>query len=922
MTLRMAEFLLTLLIAGRAFGADSFELSGTVLGEMGEGLSGATLTLVHETGSLVRTTTANASGHYSFPALRPGEYTLEVGLAGYATSRFAGLRYFADTKPVFNVTLLHRDVQKSMTFTGEAPLVNVSQSQVGLSVENRQLYELPLTDRDYLELVSLEGAARETLESPPGPPRPPHFGAPLLSVNGESAHYTAYELDGLGNTRDQHGVVHVDVDVDAVEEFRVISGQPSAEYGRSLGGLVTATTRSGGNDFHGSVFAYVRPGSWESADTLTGETTTSDRQEVGFTLSGPVASERTQFFTSFSYANRDEDVVVTAPYDEGQFRGVFTLPSERTRFLAKLSHLFNPRHQLSVKAALSNLDRVEGVGGLDIFGNRLETTNDDVAISGTLVSEMGSALGELRFGFSDERFRARGQAPPFGAVQIHPTEGNLGNPTRLERVDERHWELSETLALPAGNHSLKAGFDFLRIESESELVRYSDGLLHFAPADTERPILFWRSFTEDDASGPLARSESHVQLFVQDDWQLTPYVTVNLGLRWDKETSVPDNNNVAPRLGLHWDATGDGRTAIRAGYGVFYSFVFSIVDTLERLYGPGGRRVLALTPDDPGFAEGSPLDAASNFYVEAPAYAEEARRSPYAQHVTFGIEREIFPTWTAAFDVSYIRGSDLILPVDLNAPTFFDTASGATRSGAEADGTRPFGAPGAPIPGGVVDALPDGFPFDGYRDLYLLSSRGSSRYWSIKLNVTKRYATDYMIQTVYQWSRTRNDGDNYRVLDSLPLNPADPALEWGRSALDVPHALIVNGVWDAPFGLRLAGLARLRSGRAVDPRVDEDLDGDRKLRERASFEGRILERNSFRAPSTASLDLSLGKLWEVGEGRRIEASLAIFNVTNRLNPKQYLQSFGRDAASRLPTFLDIVQAAPPRRFELSMRFSF
>ena len=224
-----------------------------------------------------------------------------------------------------------------------------------------------------MNLVDLEGAAHELREAPPGGDV---FGAPLQTLSGAGAHYTSYQLDGFANTRDQHGVVHVDVDVDAVEEFRVISGQSSAEYGESLGGIVSATTRAGEQDFHGSVFFYLRPGSWDASDPLTGSATALDRQELGFTLSGPVNAERTQFFTSFSYQGQDEDVVVTAPYDNDRFAGLFTLPSERVRLLAKLTHFFNPYHDLSIKAVfrISTPSTGSAASTFSTIGGRRVTT--------------------------------------------------------------------------------------------------------------------------------------------------------------------------------------------------------------------------------------------------------------------------------------------------------------------------------------------------------------------------------------------------------------------------------------------------------------------------------------------------------------------------------------------------------------------
>ena len=96
-------------------------------------------------------------------------------------------------------------------------------------------------------------------------------------------------------------------------------------------------------------------------------------------------------------------------------------------------------------------------------------------------------MSELRAGFSSERFRADGVAPPLDTVRIYPTEGNIGNPTLRDRVDEDHFVVSETLSLSAGNHGIKTGFSFLRIGSDSELVRFSDGLLQFAPGENAAP---------------------------------------------------------------------------------------------------------------------------------------------------------------------------------------------------------------------------------------------------------------------------------------------------------------------------------------------------------------------------------------------------------------------------------------------------
>ncbi|MFQ5791927.1 MAG: TonB-dependent receptor domain-containing protein, partial [Acidobacteriota bacterium] len=815
-TLTPASLLLTLvMVAPSAQGqVSTFDLTGTILDETGAVLPGTALILVHEESGLTRTATANESGRYAFVGMPTGTYYLEVALPGFATTRYAGLRYYANTKPILNVTLRLREVQESVTVTGEAPLVNTSQSQIGLSVDERQIGELPLETRDYLDLVTLAAGVTDVTKHIPGSTV---LGSRSQNINGTYARYTSYQLDGFNNTRDQHGVAKVDLGLDSIEEFRVITNQFSAEYGQSMGGIVSAITKTGGNDFHGSGFAFIRPGELDAADALTGEETSLDRQDVGFTVSGPIRRDSTHFFTSLEYRNEDEDVVVTAPVDHGRYQGVFGVGSNRTRFLGKVSHRFNENHRLTGKMVLNDETIVDGVGGLDIFENRRNNRNDDWAVYGTLISLLGSSVvNEARLGFISEKYESAARPPPEGVALIYPTLGTVGNPNRFQSANEDQWEVADTLSISRGDHGFKMGIDFIRIDTNADLQVFFDGAYQFSPSarfpvdpndPSTHPFLYLQGFFAPGAPSVLLRHESHIQAFFQDDWQVTPHFTLNLGARWEKETSVPDDDNFSPRIGFNWDASHDGRTSIRGGYGVFYSYVFSAIESFEIFLGPQGFFVAALTPDDPlfpDFPESLPGPNAppgvivppGNKYLNAPEFAPEKRRTPYSQHFTVGLEREIAHALSVAADVTYILGQNLILPLDVNAPSFFDYSSGLTRPATAADATRPFGVPGRPIAPGETEFVTRPFPFSGYRDLYLLDSRGASQYWAVKLNVTRRYLADFMLQGVYTWSRTRNDGDDFRPANSLPLNPSDYEAEWARSATDIPHSLVVNGVWD------------------------------------------------------------------------------------------------------------------------------
>ncbi len=388
----------------------TFELSGTIMDETGGTLPGVTLTLSNEESGSTRTSVTGNSGRYVFAAMQPGTYYLEVSLSGYATSRYAGLIYFANTKPILNVTLRLRAVAESMTFTGEAPLINSSQSQIGHSLDGRQIEELPLAGRDTIDLVTTAGGVTDVTKHIPGSTV---LGSKNQNINGTYARYSSYLLDGFGNTRDQHGVAKVDLGVESIEQLRVITNQFSAEYGQSLGGIVSAVTKNGGHDFHGSTFLFLRPGGLDASDPLTGADTSLDRQDVGFTFSGPIATDTTHFFASLEYRNQDEDVVVTAPIDGGRYRGLFPVGANHTRFLSKLSHLLNDNHQLVGKVILNRESTIDGVGGFQIFENRRNNVNDDTAFYGTLSSTFASGtVNELRVGFVAEYSHSSAKPPP------------------------------------------------------------------------------------------------------------------------------------------------------------------------------------------------------------------------------------------------------------------------------------------------------------------------------------------------------------------------------------------------------------------------------------------------------------------------------------------------------------------------------
>ncbi len=915
-----------------------FELSGIVQDESQAVLPGVTLTLTNSETGLSRTVTTNESGRFVFGGMPAGTYVLRAELSGFATAEYADLRYYANTKEALNITMSVAGVREAVTVTGEAPLIDTRQAQIGLTVDDRQIEQLPLLSRDYLDLVTIASGVNPASSDVV-------LGSIGQNVNGAYIRYTSYQLDGFNNNRDIHGVAKVDLGMDSVEEFRVITNQFSAEYGQSMAGIISAITRSGTNEFHGTAFAFIRPGDLDAADPLTGAETTLNRQDVGFTVGGPIVEDRTHFFVSFEYRNQEEDAVVTAPIAGGAYQGVFPLNANRSRFLAKVNHQLNEANRMEAKFFLNDETIQTGIGGLQIADNLRDNFNDDVGFQALLTSVRGSDfVNELRVGFIQEKYESVAPVAFESGLPVlnYAGQGTIGNSNRFQSGNEDQWEISDTVSLFRGAHSLKAGFDAYRVDTIADLQVFWDGGYDFAPGtaypfDPDNPATFPFRYTQGffapGAPTVLDRNETHFQAYLQDDWQVSTDLTLNLGVRWEKETSVPDNDNFAPRIGFNWLATDDGRTSVRGGYGIFYSYIFSSIESFEIFTGPQGFFTASLTPSDPLFPEPPTgklpgpypppgfTPPPADLYYSAPDFAPEFRKSPYTHHLTGGVQRQIGEALAAAVDVTFIRGEDLILPFDVNGPTFFDYSTGLTRSSSAADATRPFGVPGRPITPGETPFVTRDFPFSGYRQLRLLDSRGASEYWAVKARLEKRYSDSFMLQGVYTWSRIENDGDSFRD-DSLPQNPNDLDAEWGRGNTDIPHSFVLNGIWDGPWGLRVSGILRWRSGETVNPLVGSDLNGDRETIERPFSNGTLLPRNSFREESYNATDLSFSKIFGITDDQNIEGRFEVFNLFNALNPNAVTSTYGPDANNPRPEFLRVNNAFPGRQFQVSVRYRF
>jgi hypothetical protein len=304
-----ASVLLVVLLEAAAFGqANTGSIVGTVHDGSGGVLPAVTITIRNEGTNASRTVVSTASGDYSAPLLPPGSYEIVAELDGFEKAVFSKVQVQVNQTVRMNVALGVAALAETVSVVAEAPLIQTDTSSLGQVVGEVQIQNLPLNERNFVNFAYLAPGvqidAENSLVSSQGL---------ALSANGSRQISNNFLLNGIDNNDlviNQYSAIP---SVEAIQEFKVMTGTYSAEYGRSSGAQINVVLKSGSNSFHGSGFEYMRnkrldaknafdlPDCGAGVTGACGEIPELNRHQFGFSLGGPVKSNKTFFFTAFEY---------------------------------------------------------------------------------------------------------------------------------------------------------------------------------------------------------------------------------------------------------------------------------------------------------------------------------------------------------------------------------------------------------------------------------------------------------------------------------------------------------------------------------------------------------------------------------------------------------------------------------------------
>jgi hypothetical protein len=322
-------FLLTFLSASFLYGQATGSISGTVTDATGSAVPSAKVTVTAPATGLSRSSTTNESGEYIVPLLGVADYTVQVELQGFQTAKAEGIRLQVDEHRELDFKLTPASVQTSVEVNATAVAIQTSDATLGQVITSQQVNDLPLNGRDFVQLATMTpGTTQETNPNSffnGGPSSEASArGSYSLSVGGSRANSTDWLLDGNDNNELTSGAISILSSIDSIQEFKVLTYNYSAEWGTRGGPTVLVTTKSGSDQFHGSVFEFFRNTDLDARSFFATSTEKFNLNQFGFSLGGPIKKDKTFFFVDFEQKDQRHGipytgVVPSVPMRSGNF---------------------------------------------------------------------------------------------------------------------------------------------------------------------------------------------------------------------------------------------------------------------------------------------------------------------------------------------------------------------------------------------------------------------------------------------------------------------------------------------------------------------------------------------------------------------------------------------------------------------------
>jgi hypothetical protein len=967
---------------------------GKVVDESNAALPGTTVTVTAAETGQARSIVTEDDGTFAVTNLKPGRYDVVIELPSFATQTRTIVLGLGQVQTI-NATLGLAAVQEAITVVASAVNIDLS-AKIGVNVSPEEVKNLPVNGRNFANLMTLATGATSDGNG----------GWASVRFNGKSNQQNYLNYDGVDGTyvfdaspaylSTTGSQFRLQTSMESVSEFRVNSGLAPAESGLGSGGNITVVTKSGGNQYHGSIFEYKRDDALDAASKYDDQKQELSLDQFGGSIGGPLAKNRTFFFFSFEALRQTTGLSFTeaVPSDEARRRILAGEPvgsgsgqsAARTQAVAPLlsgfplggtatsnalvslltraneaeqkensislrvDHTFSNNHSFYARYLFS--DGEVDTPDRTVTDRRVLAEQRPQNLAGSFQSIFGSMVNEIKVGYNGPKISANA----FGPAGYDPTGVSLSGTFTSSSIDARgntgiarsglliratsnasttgsifdpkSLSFSDTLTWSRGAHTMKGGFEYRTIQSDFQFL-----------GSTEITYNNINDFIDNKPNSiavaldsPVFKPQQYYLIgFVQDSWRVTDKLTFDYGLRYDYYSVVkeadgrarpffieenafsddpdnfydPDKNNVAPRLSAAYQI--DDKTAVRAGFGLFYGpgqfedRVQPIENFIER------RRLGAADVPNNGLA----YPVSPELFRNALSVRGYTHKRPDEYNVQYGVSVSRDLPGDVNLTVGYTgsQGKDMFLRGVANTLSF-DTRVREVPSVGQVDYKT----------SGCVDGL----VINGNA----LRGCGYASYNALQVAATRRFRAGFTGGVQYQYSRNKGttQGSNEAGTAS---NTFDFETEYGTNPQDIPHTFNGSLVYLIPGegfwrgGWRVGGIVNARSGVPINVTISRpdnltvsgssvtnipggnsrgtqrpDLvpgvnpyieDGGVRWLNPAAFTtpapgtfGNV-PRNFVRGPKFWQADLMFSKDFRFMTSQGVQVRVEIFNITNHLN---------------------------------------
>jgi len=889
-------------------------LTGAVTDGSGAAVAGAQLMAKQIATSVIQVTRSSDTGFYSFPALPAGEYEIACEANGFKKHTTNQFVVETGATRTLDIQLELGSITESVVVSSTGPILDAESSTLGQFIERAMIVNMPLATRRSASLVRLMGAVVYSVEVA-------GHQVPRFSVAGGRSQNQMWVLDGgvaqnvaLGNPS-----LEVNMPAEALQEFKAEVNNYSAEFGRTGGGLMIMTTRSGTNQFHGALYEFLRNDKMDARTFFAPSIAPLRYNIFGASLGGPIRRDRTFFFANYEGTRRRSgltsadsivphvtertgdfsarrDLILIDPLTRQPMAGNI-IPASRIDPIARRVASFWPEPNVAgndpsrapsnnyvrnisdilsrnffttrVDHYASSKDRIYGrfirVWGplttASIFPNEFvdsRASSDDnrnLDFAGSWIHNLSPAImNEVRYTFGGRYFSSVGSGTgsnlnqELGIANVNPNTFARFNVAGLTSLGSNNHgtlqspittqEILNNVTWMRGKHFLKTGFSFRSSFNQDDNDSVAGGRYTFNDRATASGLasmlMGWTTTGALIDSDVFNTRTDYFGAYVQDDWKVTPRLTLNLGLRWEVDTprweksnqqsgfdgsrinpvsGTPgivtfsgldgkgkyahstDTNNFGPRIGFAYRVR-DG-LVMRGGYGVSYYGAYgrSVVRALAQGFSLNG----SFTSPDGGFTpafllssgmpkiEREPLTPAFGAVPVgqsvrlSPDYFEPNHVNAYALQWNFSIQKQL---------------SDNLL---LEAAYL-------------ANGAHKLGGPHVSVNmtplvngRGPVQQSQRDRPYPQFNEVMSLARAwGNSSYHALNIKLEKRYSHGLNLLMNYTWSKFLDDVEG---LNELAGEEGNGYTHIERRGLDksfsgnhIPHRYVVSSVYDVPYG--------------------------------------------------------------------------------------------------------------------------